>query len=377
MNQLSVINARIPSSSSDTRYSVVVEGDVIKSVSSTAVRNEIDMLMPGFIDIHNHGAVGVDVNAATAEDLLKVAEFLAKSGVTAWLPTLVPDTDENYQRVIGEIDRLMELQEGKPVAQALGVHYEGVFANEAMCGALRPEYFKSGQWSVVGGQMPRLKHGIHMTTIAPEVDGGIDLIRELAGEGWIVAIGHTRADTKTLDAAFAAGAKHLTHFFNAMTGIHHRDVGVAGWGLSRPDVTFDIIADGIHVDRSMLKFACRTKGNDNVSLISDSVAPTGFGDGDFKLWGENITVKGGRTRNQRGSIAGSVITMFDAFRMMRSLGFNDLDISKMASENPARLLGVSESRGSIEPGKRADLVALNDDGTVRVVLIGGERVSMN
>src|SRR6185436_6804101 len=143
MNQLSVINARIPSSSSDTRYSVVVEGDVIKSVSSTAVRNEIDMLMPGFIDIHNHGALGVDVNAATAEDLLKIAEFLAKSGVTAWLPTLVPDTDENYRRVIGEIDRLMELQEGKPVAQALGVHYEGVFANEAMSGALRSKYFKT------------------------------------------------------------------------------------------------------------------------------------------------------------------------------------------------------------------------------------------
>ena len=252
MNQLSVINARIPSSSSDTRYSVVVEGDVIKSVSSTAVRNEIDMLMPGFIDIHNHGAVGVDVNAATAEDLLTVAEFLAKSGVTAWLPTLVPDTDENYQRVIGEIDRLMELQEGKPVAQALGVHYEGVFANEAMCGALRPEYFKSGQWSVVGGQIPRLKHGIHMTTIAPEVDGGIDLIRELAGEGWIVAIGHTRADAKTLDAAFAAGAKHLTHFFNAMTGIHHRDVGVAGWGLSRPDVTFDIIARSLFTSHQVV-----------------------------------------------------------------------------------------------------------------------------
>jgi len=377
MNQLSVINARIPSSSSDTRYSVVVEGDVIKSVSSTAVRNEIDMLMPGFIDIHNHGAVGVDVNAATAEDLLKVAEFLAKSGVTAWLPTLVPDTDENYQRVIGEIDRLMELQEGKPVAQALGVHYEGVFANEAMCGALRPEYFKSGQWSVVGGQMPRLKHGIHMTTIAPEVDGGIDLIRELAGEGWIVAIGHTRADTKTLDAAFAAGAKHLTHFFNAMTGIHHREIGVAGWGLSRPDVTFDIIADGIHVDRSMLKFACRAKGTDKVSLISDSVAPSGMGNGDFKLWGENITVKGGRTQNERGSIAGSVITMLDAVRMMRSLGFSDDGVSKMASENPARLLGVRESRGSIEVGKRADLVALNDDGTVRFVLIGGERVNMN
>src|SRR5438045_181386 len=118
-------------------------------------------LFSGFLDVHNHGAIGHDVNASTAEDLLDVAAFLARNGVAAWLPTLVPDSDENYEQTIGEIDRLMELQEGKPVAQAVGVHYEGVFANEKMCGALRPEFFKSGQWSVNGGQLPKLKKGVH------------------------------------------------------------------------------------------------------------------------------------------------------------------------------------------------------------------------
>lgn len=332
-------------------------------------------ICPGYIDCHIHGAVGHDVNDSTADELLEVAAFLARNGVTAWVPTLVPDSDENYGRIIGEIDRLMELQEGKAVAQALGVHYEGVFANQAMCGALRPEYFKSGRQLAVGGwRLPRLKRGVHMTTLAPEVEGGIELIKNLVGDGWIVSVGHTRADPKTLDAAFEAGARHITHFFNAMTGIHHRDVGVAGWGLAKPGATFDIIADGIHVAPEMLKLACETKGADNVSLISDSVAPTGLGDGEFELWNEKVSVTNGRTRNERGSIAGSVITMQDAVKRMLGLGFSESDVAKMASSNPAKLLRVDDQIGSIEIGKRADLVALDDKGNIEFAMIGGVEV---
>ena len=123
-------------------------------------------LVPGFIDVHIHGAVGVDVNAADADALMEVARFLARNGVTMWLPTLVPDSDENYARVVGEIDRLMDLQAEEPVAQAAGVHYEGVFASEKMCGALRPQYFKRFTGSELGS-LPRLVSGIHMR---PELD---------------------------------------------------------------------------------------------------------------------------------------------------------------------------------------------------------------
>jgi N-acetylglucosamine-6-phosphate deacetylase len=344
------------------------------------------LFFPGFIDVHNHGAVGHDVNDSTAEELLEVAAFLAKNGVTAWVPTLVPDSDENYERIIGEIDRLMELQCGKPVAQAVGVHYEGVFANEAMCGALRAQYFKTyktenhpfaesatpllrEEGSLVG--LPRLRRGVHMTTLAPEVVGGIELIKQLVADGWIVSIGHTQANAKTLDFALDAGAWHMTHFFNAMTGIHHRELGVAGWGLSRKEITFDIIADGIHVAPKMLKLACEAKGIDRVSLISDSVAPTGLGDGEFELWGERITVSGGRTQNERGSIAGSVITLHDAVKRMLALGFSVADVSKMASANPAKLLGLENQIGSLSEGKRADLVALDEDGSISFTMIGG------
>jgi len=336
-------------------------------------------ILPGFIDVHNHGAVGVDVNSGGVEGLLKVADFLARNGVTAWLPTLVPDSDENYRRAIHAVDELMVRQAGLPVAQAVGVHYEGVFANESMCGALRPQYFKSGralasnEYKKTRIDLPRLQNGVHMTTLAPEIEGGIELIEALVADGWVVSIGHTRADVETLDRAYAAGARHMTHFFNAMTGVHHRDIGVAGWGLANDGVTFDIIADGVHVHPEMLGVACRAKSPGKVSLISDSVAPTGLGDGEFELWGEKVTVKNGRTQNERGSIAGSVCTMLDCVKTMRSIGFSDTDIAKMASTNPAKLLGLDD-RGSIEVGKRADLVGLNPDGSVAFTMIGGKMV---
>ncbi len=360
------------------RADVEVSADEMVTLIEYDIENiETDavVLLPGFIDIHIHGALGVDVNEADAEGLFSIAGFLARNGVTAWVPTLVPDSDENYRRVIGEIDRLMEMQAGQAVAQAVGVHYEGVFANEKMCGALRPEYFKKFTGAELSS-LPRLSSGIHMTTLAPEVEGGVELAAELTRQGWIASIGHTRADLETLDAAFAAGARHMTHFFNAMTGIHHRDVGVAGWGLSENDVTFDIIADGIHVHPKMLEVACRAKSADKVSLISDSVAPTGLGDGEYKIWGEKVTVEGGRTRNERGSIAGSVITMHDAFARMMSLGFSLTEAGKMASTNPAKLLGIGASRGSIETGKRADLVGLTAEGEIKFVMIGGRFVDL-
>jgi N-acetylglucosamine-6-phosphate deacetylase len=158
-----------------------------------------------------------------------------------------------------------------------------------------------------------------------------------------------------------------------MTGIHHRDVGVAGWTLSNRGVTFDIIADGIHVDERMLDLACRAKGVSGVCLISDSVAPTGLGNGAYELWGEHLTVENGRTRNERGSIAGSVITMADAVRRMRSLGYSGEENEAMSSANPARLVGLA-ARGSLRAGQRADIVVVDESGAVADVWVGGERV---
>jgi N-acetylglucosamine-6-phosphate deacetylase len=173
-----------------------------------------------------------------------------------------------------------------------------------------------------------------MITVAPEVTGGLDLVRELKARGWVISIGHTRASVEVLDAACDAGAHHMTHFMNAMSPLHHRTPGPIAWGLSRDDVTFDLIADGIHLDPFMLRLLVKIKGPQGISLISDG-------------------------------IAGSVISMLDAVRVMRSLGVSWIDIAQMASLNPARLLGLDHECGSIEVGKRADLIAIDQSGQVQ------------
>jgi N-acetylglucosamine-6-phosphate deacetylase len=168
-----------------------------------------------------------------------------------------------------------------------------------------------------------------------------------------------------------AGAHHMTHFMNAMSPLHHRAPGPVGWGLLNDDVSCDVIADGVHLDPLMLKLILRCKTPARINLISDAVAPAGLGDGEYEIWGETITVTEGRTRNARGSIAGSVITMLDAVRLMLSLGVARQDVARMAASNPARLLGLDKDYGSIEEGKRADLTALDREGNVRLTLTGG------
>jgi N-acetylglucosamine-6-phosphate deacetylase len=372
--------AILPSEKAEN-VSLLIENGKIAAIGGNIQTQDVDKtidlsgatLLAGFIDIHIHGAVGVDTMTADAEDLQKMAEFLAAKGTTAWLPTFVPDSDENYRKSINAIDELMKKQTNEPIAQALGVHYEGVFANEKMCGALRPEFFKKFTGGDEVAKLPKLniEKAVHLTTFAPEVEGGVELITELINHGWIPSIGHTKADSETLDKAFAAGAKHMTHFFNAMTGLHHRDVGVVGWGLTNERVTCDIIADGVHVHPQMLKLAHKVKTAENLLLISDAVSPAGLGDGEYEIWNEKISVINGKTQNERGSIAGSVITLLDAVKQMLALEIAETEVSRMASLNPAKLLGLEKDFGSIETGKRADLVALDKDGNVKLTLSAG------
>ncbi len=332
-------------------------------------------LYPGFIDIHNHGAVGVDTMDADPDGLRFIGIFLARHGVTGWLPTLVPGPDTAYAQTAEAVAVVMhdDIATG---ARPLGLHYEGPFVNAAQCGALRPPYFKT--FDAVGDLEPlrEVRHleAVHLMTLAPEIEGGIELIRTLRHRDWIVSIGHTRADVATLDCACGAGARHMTHFFNAMTPMHHRSPGPVAWGLANDLVTCDVIADGHHCDPFMLKFLVKTKTPDRVSLISDSVLPTGLGDGEFDMWGETVTVHNGRTQNEQGSIAGSVITMADAVKMMLSLGYGPVEVARMAATNPARVLGLDDRLGSIEEGRFADIAALDDTGAVRMTIVRGKVV---
>jgi len=373
----------------------ILESRVNQSIKADSVRDLRGFtLFPGFIDVHIHGAIGVDTMEASADDLRRVGDFLAQKGVTAWMPTLVPAPKDQYERAVRYIEQALvqqcseyrlqsEFESSKgptkvgtlntPHARVLGVHYEGPFVNSEQCGALHREHFQTYKRTTDLEALPIIKNGgIHMMTLAPEVVGGIELIRELKKRNWVVSIGHTRADAGTLDEALKAGARHLTHFMNAMTALHHRTLGAVGWGLIHDDVTCDLIADGIHIDRSILQLLVRNKTSERLSLISDAIAATGLGDGDYQIWGEKIVVNEGRTQNTRGHIAGSVITMLDAVQMMFSLGCSECDVARMAASNPAKLLGIDGDCGSIEEGKRADIVALDEDRSVRLTIIGGQ-----
>ncbi|HXD30680.1 MAG TPA: N-acetylglucosamine-6-phosphate deacetylase [Pyrinomonadaceae bacterium] len=332
-------------------------------------------LLPGFIDVHIHGAVGVDTLAAGPDDLLLVGEYLCNQGVTAWLPTLVPASVEEYQHALESISAVMSRQLTN-TSRVLGVHYEGPFVSSLQCGALHRQHFRSFKNRTELDSLPRLQgaDAIHMMTLAPEIEGGIDLVGELTKRGWISSIGHTRADPELLDQAHEAGARHMTHFMNAMPQLHHRKPGPVGWGLARNDVTCDVIADGVHLDPFVLRLLAQLKSPQQLALISDAIAAAGQGDGDYEIWGETIAVRDGRTQNAQGSIAGSVISMLDAVRVMRSLGVSEVEVATMASTNPARLLKIDGDCGSIEAGKRADLVALDGDGKVRFTMVSGRVV---
>ncbi|MEP6719177.1 MAG: N-acetylglucosamine-6-phosphate deacetylase [bacterium] len=327
-------------------------------------------LFPGFIDVHIHGAMGVDTMDADAAGLHRISEFLATQGVTAWLPTLVPAPDADYKRAILAIEAAMTANNG---ARILGVHYEGPFVNSAQCGALRPQYFRSLFNDEALDSLPTLSNpaAVHMMTMAPEIEGGIELVQALKQRGWIVSLGHTRASIEVLDQALAAGARHMTHFMNAMAPFHQREPGPIGWGLLHNEVTCDLIADGIHLDLQTLKLILKTKGAERLTLISDAIAAAGRGDGDYQIWGESISVRNGQTRNERGHIAGSVITVLDAVHTMQSLGVGEVELAQMAASNPAKLLGLGSECGSIEEGKRADLVALDGGNKITLVIING------
>ncbi len=372
MTTLLLKNANVVLPDREVPTSVLVEEGRIVSLDAVEGDEELDLagttLLPVFIDVHIHGAAGVDVMDATAAGLGIVSEYLASQGITSWAPTFVPASDEHYARAIAAISEAMD----GPGARVLGVHYEGPFVNTAQCGALHTEYFKTYSSPADLDSLPLPSNGVRMITIAPEIAGGVELVRELKTRGWVISIGHTRAALEVLDEACEAGARHMTHFMNAMAPLHHRSPGPIAWGLSRDDVTVDVIADGIHLDPFMLRLLLKLKGAQGISLISDAIAAAGKGDGDYEIWGETISVKNGRTANAHGSIAGSVISMLDAVGLLHSLGVSYVDLARMASSNPARLLGVDRDCGSIEVGKRADLVALDQsDLRPRLVLIGG------
>ncbi|HJQ68913.1 MAG TPA: N-acetylglucosamine-6-phosphate deacetylase [Blastocatellia bacterium] len=389
MNGLFLSNALIALEDGFKPGGVLITDGRIAEVTgdSAGAANRIDLggayLSPGMIDIHIHGSAGVDVMEADAAALGKLSEFLIAEGVTGFFATLVPTDDRGYKAALAEIASFIERQTeaerntGRTAgARLLGVHFEGPFVSPARSGALAPAHFRRYDGDPSSIEIFTEQSGARLMTLAPEIAGGIDLIRDLSARGVRLFVGHTQADPETLDRAAQAGARHITHFPNALDPLHHRKPGAVAWGLLREGVSVDCIADFQHVHPLMLELIVRSKTADHVALISDAILPTGLGDGEFRVWGERIRVRDGRTAlaagPSEGTIAGSVITMNHALKNVIGLGVEIDKAIRMATIVPARAAGIDREVGSIKVGKRADLVVFDKDFNVRMGIVGGK-----
>lgn len=390
MSQLLLHNARLILEDHVERGAVLISDGRIAQVfaeheapAAMSESESIDLqqsyLAPGLVDIHIHGSAGIDVLESDAAGLASMSEFLLREGVTGYFATLVPTDDRGYDRALKEIGSFIKQQDKAQAkngrARILGIHFEGPFVSEKRCGALQTRYFRTYDGDeralslfTQGSSVTRLM------TLAPEIAGGLVLIRDLTAKGVRVFLGHSQADPETLDLAVAAGARHITHFPNALDPLHHRKPGAVAWGLVNDEVTLDSIADLYHVHPLMLRLIYQSKGARRMALISDAILPTGLGDGEFSVWGDSIAVRDGRTQltegAAKGAIAGSVITLRQAVKNILSLGVSITDAIHMASLVPARAAGIDKECGSIEKDKRADLVAFDEKLNVRLAIVG-------
>jgi N-acetylglucosamine-6-phosphate deacetylase len=365
---------------------VFADGQTPTGFSAADAINLADaILAPGMMDIHIHGSAGVDVQNASHDELQTLSDFLLAEGVTGYFATFVPTDERGYQQAIAAVESFIAAQreaarQSQPRgAQVLGIHFEGPFVSRNRCGALKTEHFRTYTGDPRSLDLFTISRADNLAyarlmTLAPEAAGGLDLIRELTARGARAFIGHTEAEAATLDAAFDAGARHITHFPNALAPLHHRKPGTIAWGLLRDDVTIDCIADFHHVHPMMLRLMAKAKTPLRMALISDAIQPAGLGDGTFKVWDIPINVKDGLTALVEGpgagTIAGSVITMREALRNITQTGVSLADAAHMASLIPARAAGLDDY-GLIEAGKRADLIAFDDDFIVQLALVGG------
>jgi N-acetylglucosamine-6-phosphate deacetylase len=332
-------------------------------------------VVPGFVDVHIHGAGGHDVMEATPAALDCITSTVARHGTTSILATTVTaPVDETCKSLegIAQFIRSHEHQENTGLAaEILGIHLEGPFISKTRRGVHPSDSITRPSIEILDKFRAASDGLIRILTVAPEIPGALDLIRAAVTNGIVAAIGHTDADYEQARAAIQAGARHAVHFYNAMRPFSHRDPGVIGAVLTEPDVTAEIIADGIHVAGPAIQVLLGTKGFDTVLLASDGTAATGMPDGNFRLGNFEVTVKDGVCRNSEGKLAGSTLTLDRALRYIGALGVPLIDALRMATILPARRLGLAGKKGIIAIGADADLVVLTPDLRVAGVMTRG------
>lgn len=370
-----IINGRIV-----TQNTVIENGTVLFDEKIRAVGTDIDIksaevidaegnyVIPGLVDIHIHGYCGDDVCDADCDGIRRISMALTRNGVTAWCPTTMTVARENIEEAFSVV---RELKGDTTGAKILGVNVEGPYINPSKKGAQAEEHIKKPDAQFIIDN----KDIIKLVTVAPETDGGLEFIDRVTKESDIcVSIGHTAADYLCTKSAIRKGARHITHLFNAMPPLNHREPGVIGAALENDEVSCEIIADTFHINPALFTILNRVK-RDKLILITDCMRAGGMPDGEYTLGGQPVTVNGIECRLSDGTIAGSILTLNKAVRNFKE--YTDIPIYEavnMVSLYPARVVGEDDKIGSITEGKLADIVIADDELEIKSVFINGKRV---
>ncbi len=332
------------------------------------------LLVPGFIDIHIHGGAGRYLMEGTAESLQVVAHHLAKHGATGFLSTTITAPwSEQAQALAVAAQAMHSPDNGQEGAQVLGCHLEGPYINPVKKGAQPAQFIRPPSIEELVRETGENLHAVKVVTLAPEMDGALPLIRWMAQQNIIASIGHTNATYTQICAAIDAGARHVTHCYNAMRPLDSREPGVVGATMAHPELTAELIWDNHHVHPASCRALIQAKGADKVILISDGIPGTSMPEGYiFHLGGLPINVKDGTARLPDGTLAGSLLTLEVAFQNAEV--FNLAQRSAMTSRNAAVALGLGGTKGLISPGYDADLVLLNPNGDVQKTFVAGRCV---
>jgi N-acetylglucosamine-6-phosphate deacetylase len=330
------------------------------------------LLVPGFIDIHLHGCSGCDVMDGKVESIKKIANTLAENGTTSFLPTTTTMSAQATQKAILAVRTCMG---GNTGANILGIHLEGPFINKARKGAQNEDYILEPSIQNFDNFVNSDLQNIKRVTLAPEIGDGVALVKYLVEKGICVSAGHTCASAEVFNKSVNEGLKLCTHLFNGMNPLHHRDPGVVGSALLNDNVYTEFIADLVHIDKDVLKLIVKIKGADKCILITDSLSATCLGNGVFSLGGQTVIVKDSVARIESGSLAGSIITLKDAVKnMVKKVGVDINSVLKMATVNPAKVIGVDSFKGKIKEEYDADLNLINEDMNVDMTMVMGKIV---
>ncbi len=320
---------------------------------------------PGFINLHVHGIGGSDTMDGTEEALKQMSQILPATGVTGFLPTTMTEREDKIRAALSNIAACAE--KGFPGAEILGANMEGPFISDIYKGSQEVSHIQCARWELI----EPYKKWIKLITLAPEkLENPAAFIRRCRDSGILVSLGHSNATYKEAAAAYAAGASHITHLFNAMRPLHHREPGLVGAALTLP-FTCELICDGIHIHPAAIALAVKAKGPDGIILVTDSLRACLMGDGESELGGHKVCVKGLRATLQDGTLAASVLPMHLGVKNLKAFAHLSLpEAVRAASLNPAKELGLHD-RGCLAEGKRADLVIFDETFTISRTYVKG------